>query len=242
MPYWHRLAIVGGVLLVTAIVSWLVDRGIARRDLPPEAVTRYRILRRSLVTAIVLIGILSALLVIPEVRTVAGGILASSAVLGLVIGFASQRTIGNFVAGLLIAFTQPLRLGDRVEVDGTEGTVEEIGLTYTFIRASDNSRLVIPNEKLASDTIRNATIRSREKLAEITVQIPLQSDLRSAVDLLRAETENDRESDVFVSNLGDTVATVTLRAWAPDQPSAEVLEGDLRLRAHERLRAAGVLS
>ena len=97
---------------------------------------------------------------IPQVRAVAGGVLASSAVIGLVIGFASQRTIGNVVAGILIAITQPLRLGDEVEVQGTQGVVEEIGLTYTWIRTRDNDRLVVPNEKLASDTIRNSTIRS----------------------------------------------------------------------------------
>ena len=239
MPFWHRLVIVAVVLLVTALVARLIDRRIARRDLAPGTATRYRVLRRSITTAVIMVGLLSALLVIPQVRAVAGGLLASSAVLGIVIGFASQRTIGNFVAGLLIALTQPVRIGDLVEVDGTEGTVEEIGLTYTFIRTVDNSRLVIPNEKLASDTIRNSTIRSREKLAEITVQIPLQSDLRGAVDLLRAETAGERESDVFVSNLDDR-ATITLRVWAPDQVQAEELAGDLRLRAHERLRTAGV--
>jgi small-conductance mechanosensitive channel len=242
MPYWHRLAIVGGVLLLTAAVSWLIDRRIARRGgLPPETATRYRILRRSIVTTIVFVGVLSALLVIPEVRTVAGGILASSAVLGLIIGFASQRTIGNFVAGLMIAFTQPVRLGDRVEVDNVKGTVEEIGSTYTFIRTDDNARLVIPNEKLASDTIRNSTIRSREKLAEITVQIPIESDLRAAVDLLRAEADTMREGEVFVSDLGER-ATITMRAWATDEIEADRLGAELRLRAHERLRAAGVLA
>ena len=83
---------------------------------------------------------------IPQVRAVAGGLLASSAVLGVIIGFASQKTLGNFVAGLLIAISQPLRLGDHVTVDGTDGTVEEIGLTYTFIRTEDDARIVIPNE------------------------------------------------------------------------------------------------
>jgi small-conductance mechanosensitive channel len=238
---WQRVAVVVGVLVVTAAVAKLIDRRIARRHLAPEAVTRYRILRRSVVTTVVAVGILSALLVIPEVRTVAGGILASSAVVGLVVGFASQRTIGNFVAGLLIAFTQPVRLGDRVEVDGVEGTVEEIGLTYTFIRTPDNARLVIPNEKLASDTIRNATIRSREKLAEITVQIPLESDLRAAVEELRSEAAAEREPEVFVSGLEDA-ATITIRAWAADESGAAALEADLRLRAHERLRAAGVFA
>src|SRR5438270_654520 len=150
MPLWHRLAVVGAVLVVTAAVARLLDTRIARRDLDPVQKTRYRVLRRTVATAVVFVGLLSALLVIPQVRAVAGGLLASSAVIGLVIGFASQRTIGNFVAGLLIAFTQPLRLGDRVEVGGEGGVVEEIGPPYTFIPAADHTRPVIPNENSAS--------------------------------------------------------------------------------------------
>src|SRR6266508_4816461 len=117
------------------------------------------------------VGILFAALAVPQVRTIAGGLLASSAVVGLVVGLAAQRPLANFVAGVVIAFTQPLRLGDRVTVDGVDGVVEEIGLTYTFIRTVDNTRLVIPNEKLASDTIRNSTIVSRERSEEHTSKL-----------------------------------------------------------------------
>src|SRR5206468_5105952 len=161
MTLWHRWIVVGAVLVLTAVVARVIDRRIARRELSTEAMTRYRVLRRSVTTAVLVVGFLSALLVIPQVRAVAGGLLASSAVLGIIVGFASQRTLGNFVAGLLIAFTQPLRLGDTVTIESTEGTVEEIGLIYTFVRVENGDRLVIPNEKLASDSIRNATIRSR---------------------------------------------------------------------------------
>ena len=86
----------------------------------------------------------------------AGGLLASSAVLGIVVGFASQRTLGNFVAGLLIAFTQPFRLETTWSSRASRASVEEIGLIYTFVRTENGDRLVIPNEKLASDTIRNS--------------------------------------------------------------------------------------
>jgi len=239
MLFWHRLAIVTAVLIATAMVARLIDRRIARRDLPPEAATRYRVLRRSITTAVVTVGFLSALLVIPQVRAVAGGLLASSAVLGIVIGFASQRTIGNFVAGLLIAFTQPIRLGDRVEIEDRAGTVEEIGLTYTFIRADDGARLVIPNDKLASDTIRNSTIVSREKVAEITLQVPLDTDLRAVVELLREAVAGEREPEVAVTALNGN-ATIVVRAGAGGPIEADRLESELRIRAHERLRAAGV--
>jgi small-conductance mechanosensitive channel len=238
MPLWHRLAVVGAVLLITAIVARLLDRRIARRHLPPEAVTRYRVLRRGLTTAVVLVGVLSALLVIPQVRVVAGGILASSAVVGIVIGFASQRTIGNFVAGLLIALSQPVRLGDRVVVDGKAGEVEEIGLTYTFIRTDDDSRLVLPNEKLAADAILNRTIRSSSALAEVTLQVPLDRDLESVVELVR-DAAPGKDPEVLVTSIEGN-ATVTVRSWAADAKEVEQLASDLRLRAHEKLREAGV--
>ena len=238
MPSWQRLAIVVAVLVLTAILARLIDRRMAKRELAPEVATRYRVLRRSVTVAVFSVGILSALLVIPQVRAVAGGLLASSAVVGIVIGFASQRTIGNFVAGLLIAFTQPIRLGDRVEIDDLAGNVEEIGLTYTFIRTDEGSRLVIPNEKLASDTIINSTIVSREKVAEITLQVPLDKDLRTVVDLLRESAMNER-ADVMVTALNGN-ATVVVRVAAGGPREAERLESELRLRAHERLRAAGV--
>jgi small-conductance mechanosensitive channel len=237
---WERLAIIAAVLFVTAVVARLADRAISRRELDPAQATRYRVLRRSVTVAVATIGVLSALLVIPQVRAVAGGLLASSAVIAIVIGFASQRTLGNFIAGLLIAFTQPLRLGDRVAIGDDHGVVEEITLTYTFIRTDDDARVVIPNEKLASDTIRNSTIRSREKLAEITVQVPLSHDLTSVIELLRRELPEDR-AELYVSGLDDA-ATLTLRARAESAEEAERLAADLRLRAHERLREAGVFA
>ena len=236
MPFWHRLIVVGVVMFVTIVVARLIDRRIARRDLPPEAITRYRIVRRSVTTTIIFVGLLTALLVIPQVRAVAGGLLASSAVIGIVVGFASQRTLGNFVAGLLIAFTQPVRLGDAVVVEDTEGTVEEIGLIYTFVRTENGDRLVIPNEKLASDTIRNSTIRSREKVAEISLQVPLGKDLGAVVDRLRTLAA---DGEVYVSDLSGN-ATVVIRVTATDRSAAEERERELRLRAYEVLRAEGV--
>jgi small-conductance mechanosensitive channel len=236
MHSWQRLVVAGVVMIATVVLARMIDRRIARRDLPPEAITRYRALRRSITTTIMFVGLLSALLVIPQVRAVAGGLLASSAVIGIVIGFASQRTLGNFVAGLLIAFNQPLRLGDNVVIENTEGTVEEIGLIYTFVRTENGDRLVIPNEKLASDTILNSTIRSREKVAEISLQVPLGQDLGAVVDRLRTIAG---DGEVFVSDLSDN-PTVVVQVAAHDRSSAERLERELRLSAYEVLRAEGV--
>ena len=226
--FWQRLLTAVAMILVASAVAKLVDWRISRRTLAPEVVTRYRVLRRTIFAAIVFVGIVSALLVIPGVRAVAGGVLASSAVVGLVIGFASQRTIGNVVAGILIAVSQPLRLGDEVEVQGTQGVVEEIGLTYTWIRTRDNDRLVVPNEKLASDTIRNSTIRSSETLAEASVQVPT-ANLRATVASLEAEGE------VYVTDLSADTATVVVRRWVAGEGAAERAASDLRIALAERL-------
>jgi small conductance mechanosensitive channel len=229
--FWQRALIALGAILLVSCAAKLADSRVARRGLAPEAATRYRVLRRAIVAAIVFVGVMSALLVIPQVRALAGGILASTAVIGLVIGFASQRTIGNVVAGILIAFAQPLRLGDEVELDGVKGIVEEIGLTYTWIRTRDNDRLVVPNEKLASDTIRNSTIRSPLTLAEVTVQVPASADLRQVVESLKADGE-----EVYVSDLAGGMASIVVRTWVPGEGVAEQAASDLRISLAARLK------
>ena len=234
---WHRIVIAAVVFGITLAVAWVLDRALARRPLQPEAVTRYRVLRRALMSTVLVVGFFSALLTIPQIRAVAGGVLASGAVIGIIVGFASQRTLGNFVAGLLIAISQPLRLGDKVQVKGTWGVVEEIGLTYTFIRTSDGSRFVIPNESLASEPILNSSIRNRAQHAEITVQVPLSQDLRKAIALV---AEAVPEAEVFVSALNGS-GTLTVRALADDEPAAERLQRELRLQAAEALRSGGVI-
>ncbi|HEV8459921.1 MAG TPA: mechanosensitive ion channel domain-containing protein [Gaiellaceae bacterium] len=230
MPiFWQRVLIAIGAIVVASLIAKLIDWRIARKNLTPEAVTRYRVLRRTLYSAIIFVGVMSALLVIPGVRAIAGGVLASSAVVGLVIGFASQRTIGNAVAGVLIAITQPLRIGDHVEVEGVRGIVEEIGLTYTWIRTRDNDRLVVPNEKLASQSIRNSTIRSQRMLAEVTVQLP-KRDLREHVKKL--EQLGD---EVYVTDVTGDNASVLIRTWVSSEHAVEAAESELRLKLAEQL-------
>jgi small-conductance mechanosensitive channel len=227
--FWQRVLIAIGAIVVASLIAKLIDWRIARKNLTPEAVTRYRVLRRTLYSAIIFVGVMSALLVIPGVRAIAGGVLASSAVVGLVIGFASQRTIGNAVAGVLIAITQPLRIGDHVEVEGVRGVVEEIGLTYTWIRTRDNDRLVVPNEKLASQSIRNSTIRSQRMLAEVTVQLP-KRDLREHVKKL--EQLGD---EVYVTDVTGDNASVLIRTWVSSEHAVEAAESELRLKLAEQL-------
>jgi small-conductance mechanosensitive channel len=233
--FWVRLAVASVVIVLTFVLAKLIDRRLARRELAPGTVTRYRILRQSILGTVVFIGVASALLVIPAVRGVAVGILASSAVIGLILGFAAQRTIGNFIAGLLIAFTQPVRLGDEVEIESARGIVEEVGLIYTWVRTPDSDRLVIPNEKLVSETLRNATIRNERPIAEVMVQLPISADLRAAVEALEPEV-----NEVRVTDLG-AQATIAVRRVVGGRQSVEQAQSDLRIEVAERLREAGIL-
>lgn len=243
----QRLAVAGVVLLVTLVVARLVDRLIRRRfTLRPETLTIYRVVRRGALAVVVIVGVLSSLLVIPEVQAVAGSILASSAVIALVLGLAAQSTLANFMAGMLVAFAQPLRLGDSVSVAGASGTVHQIGLMYTVIRAGDGARYYVPNVKLASDTIRNATITGAEYLASVRVVVPLTADLDRVLAALldearrMPETMTEKEPSVHVTHLDSSGAVVTVEAWARTAGQVADLSSLLRQAAVERLKTEGV--
>jgi small-conductance mechanosensitive channel len=117
--------------------------------------TRLRILRRLLFLAIFLIVVALALSQFTDLKRLATGILASTAVIGLVIGFAAQHTIANMVAGVQIAVAQPIRIGDRVSFDEVEGRVTDITLSYTYVDPGDGSSVVIPNQLLVEGIVHN---------------------------------------------------------------------------------------
>lgn len=239
---WEHVLIALAAVVATLVLAKLLDLWLSRRKLPPESATRYATLRRVISAAVVTIGVLAALLTIPEVRAFSAALLASGAVIGIVVGLAAQPTLGNVISGLMIAFAQPLRLHDHVAFGGVEGVVEEIGLTYTFIRAPDGARIVVPNQKLASDTIVNSTIRGSEgTVVEVTMQLPLGEDVERAIEILREEIAGLPGAKVYLTRLA-AVATLAIRVRAGDPAVADDLQHDLRLRAHTRLRAAGIFA
>jgi small-conductance mechanosensitive channel len=123
-----------------------------------------------------------------------------------------------------------------------QGVVEEIGLTYTFIRAADGARIVVPNQKLASDTIVNSTIRGSEgTVVEVTMQLPLGEDVERAIGILREQVAGKPGGSVQLTRLG-SAATVAIRVRAADHADVDELEHDLRLQAHTALRAAGIFA
>src|SRR3954453_15287601 len=139
-------------LAVAILIAVIVDRLLIGRavqatirmdtgELSREARTRLRLIRRLLFLAIILIGVALALSQFTSIKRFATGVLASPGVLGIIIGFAARQVIANLVAGVVVAFTQPIRIGDLVSIGDVHGRVVDISLTYTSVDAGDGSQI-----------------------------------------------------------------------------------------------------
>jgi small-conductance mechanosensitive channel len=117
--------------------------------------TRLRFLRRlAIVTVVVVLGAI-AIAQFTELERLATGILASTAVLAAIIGFAAQHTIANTVAGVQLAISQPIKIGDRISFQEVEGRVLDITLSYTYVDPGDGTSVVIPNQLLVEGVVHN---------------------------------------------------------------------------------------
>lgn len=117
--------------------------------------TRLRFLRRLLIAVVFLVVAMIVLSQFTELKRIATGVLASTAVIGLVVGFAAQHTIANMVAGIQIAISQPFRIGDTIDFEEKDGRVTDITLSYTYVDPGDGSSVVIPNQLLVEGIVHN---------------------------------------------------------------------------------------
>jgi small-conductance mechanosensitive channel len=117
--------------------------------------TRLRFLRRLVILIVFLVLVAIALSQFTELKRLATGILASTAVLAAIVGFAAQHTIGNMVAGVQLAVSQPIKIGDRISFEEVNGRVTDITLSYTYVNPGDGTTVVIPNQMLVDGIIHN---------------------------------------------------------------------------------------
>ena len=117
--------------------------------------TRLRFLRRLVVLIVFVVLAAMALAQFTELNRLATGILASTAVLAAIVGFAAQHTIGNMIAGIQLAISQPIRIGDRISFEEIQGRVIDITLSYTYVDPGDASTVVIPNQLLVDGIVHN---------------------------------------------------------------------------------------
>jgi small conductance mechanosensitive channel len=180
------------VLVVVLVNRAMTSQGrrlaaaVAGGELRPEVDTRLRFLRRLLDVLIVLVGASAALSPFAGVSQVASTILTSGAIAAAVIGFAARQTLANAIAGILLAVTQPLRIGDVVTFEGETGTVEDVRLTYTWLRTPADARIIVPNERLAAGVLRNDSIVDDTVSVEASFWLHREADPIEALDVLRA--------------------------------------------------------
>src|SRR3954453_54556 len=176
-------------LVAALLMAFVVDRAFARHDARSRVLdTRLRFVRRLVYASILLIGIALALSQFTGVNKIAASVLASGAIVAAVIGFAAQRTLGNFVAGVMLAVTQPLRIGDWVVFDGETGVVEDVRLNFTVLRLPNQTRMFVPNERLASSVLRNQTLVVDTVGLEVELWLPAAADTDAALRALGEET------------------------------------------------------
>ena len=240
----------GAYLLGALVIAEIVDRALSRRgrkltavvgvgELSPVATTRLRLVRRLIFAMIILIGIALAAAQIPSISKLATGILASSAVLGLVVGFAARQTLANAIAGILLAITQPIRIGDRVTFEDESGEVEDVKLTYTYIHLDDGRRLVVPNERLAQSSIANHTIVDPRVQVEASVWLPPTADLDRAIELIEDDQAGISASVAEVDKEGVRLSATT---WAESPSDRGASAAELRRRWLRLLREHGLSS
>jgi small-conductance mechanosensitive channel len=240
----------GAYILIAFVIAELVDHALSRRgrkltqavgvgDLSPVATTRLRLVRRLIFAVIIVIGVGLAASQIPTISKLATGILASSAVLGLVVGFAARQTLANGIAGILLAITQPIRIGDLVTFEEQTGEVEDIQLTYTYIRLDDGRRLIVPNERLAQSSIANHSIVDPRVQIEVSVWLPADADLDRAIELIEDEAAG---VSAAVAETDKEGVRVSATAWAESPRDRGAAAAELRRRWLRLLREHGLSS
>jgi small-conductance mechanosensitive channel len=236
-------------ILVACLAAFVLDRALAHRghklaaavsrgELSPETDTRLRFIRRLVYAVIIALGVAIALAQFEGINRLAASLLASGAIAAAILGFAARQTLANFVAGVMLAVTQPLRVGDWVYVEDQYGVVDDIRLTYTFLRTPGGQQVVIPNEKLASGILRNDTLGAGVVTPEVSVWLPRDADTGRAVDALAEET--GQSVTVAETTVEGVRIAVGSDPCAP--PDRAAREAELRLRCLRRLHAEGLLA
>ena len=242
----RSIVIVLVLLVFAALLSRFVN-SVVRRNLEhhrqngtllAESVTRLQIMRRIVDAIIWVVAISIGLSQFPELRVLSAGLLASAGISGLIVGFAARSTLGNAVAGVTIAFAQPVRIGDDVEVRGERGAVEDITLLFTVLRLWDGKRMIVPNETLSTEVIKNLTLGSVSRIVRTDVLVPPKGDARAAMEALlgvaAAEPGLERTAApprVEILKVDDAGAVLRLSATCADDASAVRLTQALLAKA-----------
>ena len=242
-----------GIVVVTLLIVRLGKRAIHRKELfslegirDQEKIDRIRtpflMMQRLFAPIVYFVGVIIALLQFQSFRRLGTAFFASAGVAGIVVGMAARSTLANAVAGVMLAFSQPIRVGDTVVIGEEYGTIEEIGLMYTTFKTWDNRRVMIPNEIMSNKEVVNYSIRDRKIWAKVPIHLDYSADVAKArevlVDIVK-QSENWNGQDepvVWFMELGQQTIVLWAAAWADDPKKAWGLKCDILDNALRRFR------
>jgi small-conductance mechanosensitive channel len=167
-------------------------------------------------------------------------------VVAVLVGLAVSTPLGNVGAGVLLAFTQPVRLGDRISVGEHTGVVEEISLSYTALVTDDERHVYVPNRDMVSTVIVNRSVGDPRRI--VTVQLPvalgkpLTDARRIALEAAsRAKSAEQLAFSVRVGDVGEKVVWLNVVAYAPPRSDVALIASDIREETLAALGEAGLL-
>jgi small conductance mechanosensitive channel len=254
--YFINAGVSVGVLVAAWLIRLLTRHAINRfsrrrnlAELDPGAETRLRMIQHLVTVALffVAVGLVLWIMDLSALKRVAVGMFASAGVVGIALAFAAQTTMANLVSGIIIAFAQPIRLGDNVTIDDEYGSVESIGLFYTGIRTWDNRRLIIPNKLLSDQTIRNYTIVDARMPAVVVLRLDYRADMDAVRGVLLSEARAHRvflpdpAPSVQVIEANELGVSVRLTAWTATQGDAWTMAVDVRESVIRKLASSSAL-
>lgn len=198
--------------------------------------TQTNVLERAVMGLVFIIGLSAALMTFPDIRQFGASLLASAGAAGLVVGFAAKPVLGNLLAGLQIAMTQPIRLDDVVIVEGEWGRIEEIATSYVVVRIWDERRLIVPLQWFIEHPFQNWTRTSSRILGSVFIWLDYGTPLEPLREEARRICESSPEWDgrlclVQVTEAGERAMKIRVLVSAADSS----LAWDLRCKMREGL-------
>jgi len=171
---WLAVAMIGAT---KAIVDQRADITLEDNLRARRRRTRMSILARIATVIVLFLTVCMMLVSIPGVRNVGVTLMASAGLLGLAVGAAAQPALKNLIAGVQMAFTEPIRIDDVVIVGGEWGRIEEIFLTYVVVKLWDERRLVVPVSKFLEEPFQNWTRHSAQLLGSAMLYVDPTADV-----------------------------------------------------------------
>jgi small-conductance mechanosensitive channel len=203
--------------------------------------TRFSILERIIFVIVIFIAIAAALMNFQSIRRIGISLFASAGIAGIIIGFAAQKLIGTFLAGVQLAITQPIRIDDVVIVEGEWGWIEEINLTYVVVRIWDKRRLIVPTTYFIEKPFQNWTRVSADIMGTVFIYtdytVPL-NKIRTELERLVRENENwdGKVVNLQVTDATETTVEMRILVSAKDSPSVWNLRVYLREKLIEYIK------